>query len=159
MQFFDWDGSPHELPPGRRYSWRPSAKMLVIDAGKVVLIKAKQHGQWELPGGGVELEESLAEGAKREFFEETGYRAKVISDQPIYVEDAFFYAKDIDLYARSLLFVFLGRLESESQQTAHIDFETEIDAIEWFDLAALSADTHERTRRIIDSYRDTQGKQ
>jgi ADP-ribose pyrophosphatase YjhB (NUDIX family) len=64
------------LPP-RRYPPRPVVGVggVIIDDQRVVLIKRKYEplaGQWSLPGGTLELGESLEAGVAREVFEETG---------------------------------------------------------------------------------------
>jgi ADP-ribose pyrophosphatase YjhB (NUDIX family) len=48
---------------------------VVVDAGRVLLIRRGREpakGQWSLPGGLLELGESLEEGVRREVKEETG---------------------------------------------------------------------------------------
>jgi ADP-ribose pyrophosphatase YjhB (NUDIX family) len=48
---------------------------VVIDGNQLVLVKrahAPLKGEWSLPGGAVELGESLAEAVRREVLEETG---------------------------------------------------------------------------------------
>ncbi len=50
----------------------------VDDAGRVLIVKQTAGpfaGTWLLPGGNVERNESLEDAARRELFEETGYRA------------------------------------------------------------------------------------
>lgn len=48
-------------------------RVLVIHAGKMLVLEPDQPGDgWRLPGGGLELDESLAECAVREVMEETG---------------------------------------------------------------------------------------
>jgi ADP-ribose pyrophosphatase YjhB (NUDIX family) len=49
--------------------------VVLTDDGKVVLVRRKNEplaGQWSLPGGGLELGESLEAGTAREVLEETG---------------------------------------------------------------------------------------
>ncbi len=48
---------------------------VVVDAGRVLLVRRGREplkGQWSLPGGAIELGESLAQGVVREVREETG---------------------------------------------------------------------------------------
>lgn len=53
--------------------------LAVFKGDKVLLIKRKDNGLWGLPGGHVEVGETLAEAATREFFEEAGVAARVVS--------------------------------------------------------------------------------
>ncbi len=51
---------------------------LVIESGKILLVKRKyppSRGKWSIPGGHVELGESILETARRELKEETGVEA------------------------------------------------------------------------------------
>jgi ADP-ribose pyrophosphatase YjhB (NUDIX family) len=61
----------------REYPERPIVGIggVIVDAGKVVLIRRKYaplQGQWSLPGGGVEVGETLEAAVAREMLEETG---------------------------------------------------------------------------------------
>jgi len=50
----------------------------VDDAGQILIVKqiaGPFAGAWLLPGGNVERDERLEDAARRELFEETGYRA------------------------------------------------------------------------------------
>lgn len=64
-------------PPGREYPARPIVGVggVVFIEGRVLLIKRRFEplaGRWSLPGGVLELGETLAEGLAREMKEETG---------------------------------------------------------------------------------------
>lgn len=47
------------------------------DAGRVLLIKRRDNGQWQAPGGVLELGETFEEGVVREVLEETGVHVEV----------------------------------------------------------------------------------
>jgi 8-oxo-dGTP diphosphatase len=69
-------------PSTRRYPERPIVGVgaVIVQDGRVVLIKRKFEplaGQWSLPGGTLELGESLAAGVAREIQEETGLEVAV----------------------------------------------------------------------------------
>jgi 8-oxo-dGTP diphosphatase len=54
---------------------------VVVDEGRVLLVRRGQEplkGQWSLPGGLLELGESLTAGVAREVFEETGLMVEPI---------------------------------------------------------------------------------
>lgn len=66
----------------REYPQAPVAAVggVVIHDGAVLLIKRAfppRQGEWSLPGGQLELGESLAEGVRREVREETGLEVEV----------------------------------------------------------------------------------
>jgi 8-oxo-dGTP pyrophosphatase MutT (NUDIX family) len=56
----------------------PAAVALVArEDGAVLLIRRTDNGNWALPGGAIEMNESVAEAAIRETFEETGIQIEV----------------------------------------------------------------------------------
>jgi 8-oxo-dGTP diphosphatase len=59
----------------------------VDDAGQVLIVKQTAGpfaGAWLLPGGNVERNERLEDAARRELFEETGYRATDLRPVALY---------------------------------------------------------------------------
>ena len=73
------DGGPGNgaAPSGREYPARPIVGVggVVFIEGRVLLIKRRFEplaGRWSLPGGALEVGETLAEGLAREMKEETG---------------------------------------------------------------------------------------
>src|SRR4051794_32463275 len=48
------------------------AAVIVGDEGQVLLIRRRDNGHWEPPGGVLELEESIEDGLRREVREEIG---------------------------------------------------------------------------------------
>jgi ADP-ribose pyrophosphatase YjhB (NUDIX family) len=82
--------SQHEAPWSGLYDslGRPLGKMpdalrpgsntvLINDAHQVLLHKRSDNGAWALPGGAMEIGESIEECAVREMFEETGLHVKI----------------------------------------------------------------------------------
>ncbi len=66
----------------RQYPARPIVGVgaVIVDAGRVVLIRRRYEplkGRWSLPGGTLELGETLECGAAREVLEETGLQVEV----------------------------------------------------------------------------------
>jgi 8-oxo-dGTP diphosphatase len=66
----------------RQYPERPIVGVgaVIVDDGKVVLVKRGYEplkGQWSLPGGGVEIGETLETAVAREILEETGLHVDV----------------------------------------------------------------------------------
>lgn len=76
---------------GREYPERPIVGVgaVVLDAGRVlrvpprVLLVRRGHapmkGEWSVPGGALEVGETLAEGVKREVLEETGLEVEPLA--------------------------------------------------------------------------------
>ncbi|MEV5770266.1 NUDIX hydrolase [Streptomyces antimycoticus] len=50
------------------------AGVIVDDAGRALLIKRRDNGKWEPPGGVLEREETIADALQREVLEETGIK-------------------------------------------------------------------------------------
>ena len=48
------------------------AAVVVNDDGQVLVIKRRDNGAWQIPGGVLELDESIQDGLRREVREETG---------------------------------------------------------------------------------------
>ena len=58
---------------------RPGAAAVVFDAqGRLLLQRRGDNGRWGLPGGGVEVGETVAAACVREVKEETGYDIEIV---------------------------------------------------------------------------------
>ena len=71
------------MAPSREYPERPVVGVggVIIDQGRTLLIRRGSEpllGQWSIPGGTLELGESLQEGVVRELLEETGIEVRVL---------------------------------------------------------------------------------
>ncbi len=65
----------------------PSVNVVVVnDAGDVLMIRRTDNGNWAVPGGGIDLGESLVEAAVRETREETGIECRVTGLVGIYTD-------------------------------------------------------------------------
>lgn len=53
------------------------AGIVVNDEGKVLVIRRRDNGHWEPPGGVLEMSETFEDGARREVLEETGILVRV----------------------------------------------------------------------------------
>jgi ADP-ribose pyrophosphatase len=76
--------------PSTQYPQTPRVAVgaVVSKDGAVLLVrrgKAPSHGKWAIPGGSVELGETLQQAAEREIFEETGLLIQ--AGQPVYTFD------------------------------------------------------------------------
>ena len=71
------------MASSREYPERPVVGIggVVIDQGRTLLIRRGSEpllGEWSIPGGTLELGESLQEGVVRELLEETGIEVRVL---------------------------------------------------------------------------------
>jgi 8-oxo-dGTP pyrophosphatase MutT (NUDIX family) len=65
----------------------PSVNVIVTnDAGEVVLIRRSDNGNWALPGGAIDIGESLAQAAVRETMEESGIDCEITGISGIYTD-------------------------------------------------------------------------
>jgi 8-oxo-dGTP diphosphatase len=96
MDAFDVDGLRHEVELAE-LSWRPSIYAVLIQNESVLLVPQKERG-FDLPGGGVELGESLSEAAVREVKEETGL--DIDPGLVVAIREAFFVWAPADPAAR-----------------------------------------------------------
>lgn len=91
----EYDGSPID--------WRISSYAVVVQQDSVLLMRDKNNYLYTVPGGGVELEESLETGLVRELQEEMGAQIAVGSLLDA-KEDWFYHAQEKRFYHAVLLF-------------------------------------------------------
>ena len=69
----------------RANSHVPAVNVVVVNhAGAILLIRRADNGNWALPGGGIDLGESVAQAAVRETFEESGIECAITGIVGIY---------------------------------------------------------------------------
>lgn len=99
----------------REYPKRPIVGVgaVIVDAGRVVLVRRgapPRQGQWSLPGGAVELGETLRAAAEREALEETGLAVK--AGAIVEVLDRIIPGADGRMQYHYVLIDFLCRVQS-----------------------------------------------
>jgi ADP-ribose pyrophosphatase YjhB (NUDIX family) len=72
-----------DAPPAN--SLVPSVNVVVVDdAGRILMIRRTDNGNWAIPGGAIDLGESLVGAAVRETAEETGITCEITGIVGIY---------------------------------------------------------------------------
>jgi 8-oxo-dGTP pyrophosphatase MutT (NUDIX family) len=106
--------------------YRVSTKALITKDDKVLLIM-EADGRWELPGGGMEVDESFESGLKREVKEEIGVNPVTISKQPVYAWTLVNEDKSTHLIKPTLILIFDVTVDSydfvgNPNESAKIEF-------------------------------------
>ena len=77
---------------------RITARGIIIDQEDILLIYTKRYNDYSFPGGGVDSEESLLDGLKRELAEETGAEnVTVLREYGLFEEMRPTHLKEYDL--------------------------------------------------------------
>lgn len=128
------------------YDTRVAAYAVIVDGDRILLSwwNGEGHGTpaWSLPGGGVDLPETPAEGAVREVREETGFDVELTG---LLAVDSFVVSPeerliDTDRWQRSLRIVYTARVDGGVLGTLEVDGST--DRAEWVPIAAVPGLPH-----------------
>lgn len=88
-----------------KLTFRPSAYAIIFNEGKVLLLNSRLTNKYSLPGGGIEIGESIKAALKRETKEETGIEIEVA--RFFRFEEQFFYYEPKDEAFHSFLFFYI----------------------------------------------------
>jgi len=85
------------ITQGRQFT-RPTARAIVFKQQHILLMYTQRYDDFSLPGGGVDLHESIEQGLIRELNEETGAQnIKICSEFSLYEEYRPWYKDDFDI--------------------------------------------------------------
>ena len=87
IKAYDLYGNEHRREL-KNFKFRASAYGVLVENGKVLLKRHPAIEKFDLPGGGIELDETIPEGLVREFKEETGLSVEI--GKILFAEDSFF---------------------------------------------------------------------
>jgi mutator protein MutT len=108
-----------KLLPREKLTFRPSVYGIIVNTENVLLLNTTHTGTYSLPGGGIEIGETIEEALKREVKEETGLEIEIVSFYRF--EEQFFYYDPADIAFHSFLFFYVCR-----PKTIEIDHDLEI---------------------------------
>jgi len=132
--FHDEFGKAHKLPKNAVVQWRPSIYgVLRSGDGKILLVQPWFDKKWILPGGGLEIGETIAQCLQREFYEETGYKVAVSSEIPLHVGERNFYWAGGGQFYHALYMVYPVKLLSPKRDAHMVNTveKDEIQKMEW----------------------------
>jgi 8-oxo-dGTP diphosphatase len=132
----------------RAYPAHPmvGVSVLVFNDGKVLLVRRghePRKGRWSLPGGVVELGETVRDAARREIREECHIEIEI--ERTLDVLDRIFKDPDGRVQYHYVLIVLLARYKS-----GELRADSDIEAAEWADVHDLARyDLPDEQQRLI----------
>ena len=146
MARIDYYDDP-EAPPAN--SLVPSVTAAVRDdQGRLLLIHKIDNDRWALPGGAMDLGESVADAAVREVEEETGVRVEVTGLVGIYTDPRHVMAYDDGEVRQEFSVCFHARVVSGEPRQDGVETK----AAKWVDVTDVPGlDIHPSMRRRIDA--------
>lgn len=130
----------HEKPGGKVVLWRVSGYGLIEnEKGEILMVTSGRTGRLDLPGGGVNVEESLRDGIVRECLEETGYDV-VVDDQPFFVGENKCFDIIDEQFQHVLLLTYQARIISGDPSKSQPDSELEVADVRWVHPSVLTED-------------------
>lgn len=127
----------------------PSTTAVVLDGqGRIALVHRKDNGLWALPGGGMELGESMEDCAVREVKEETGLDVELIGLVGIYTNPRHVMKYDDGEVRQQFSICYASRLIG-----GDLAFDSESTEIAWVEPDKISSlSMHPSMRLRIDHY-------
>ncbi|MEU6402078.1 NUDIX domain-containing protein [Streptomyces sp. NPDC046985] len=133
----------------------PSANVIVTDdEGRLLLIRRSDNGNWAVPGGAMDMGESMAQTGVRETLEETGINCEITGLVGIYTDPrhVIHYTSN-DEVRQEFSIVFTGRYVSGEPTPG--DESREVVWVPRDDVGGLQMDRSMRQR--IDAYLEGEG--
>jgi ADP-ribose pyrophosphatase YjhB (NUDIX family) len=123
----------------------PSVNVVVVNAeGSILLIRRTDNGNWAVPGGAVDLGESVAQAAVRETLEESGIKCEVTGIVGIYSDPRHLILYTSNGEVRQEFSIVLTGRALSGQPTP----SSESSDVRWVPTAEVLGYTMERSMRI-----------
>ena len=128
----------------------PSVNVVIEnEAGEILLIERSDNGNWAIPGGAIDLGESMAQAGVRETKEETGIDCEIVDVVGIYTDPKHIILYTSNGEARQEFSILLRARATGGQPTPSSE-STQVHWVGREQLAALQM--HSSMRRRIDHY-------
>lgn len=140
--YFDRLDGEHEKPVDVEATWRISGYgLLENEKGEWLMVRSAWTKRLDLPGGGVDADESLFEGIKREVFEETGFRVEV-EGGPLYLSEENYYDDKKNLFHHAMIIIYRVKLADGGHDPRVVNTTEgyEIESQMWVDPSTLTKD-------------------
>ncbi len=137
----------------------PAANSLVVGSsavvsdgeGRILLQKRSDSGNWALPGGSMDIGETIAQSAIREVKEETGFDIQIDRIVGIYSDPGHVFAYDNGEVRQEFSICLAGTIVGGKLQVSH-----ESTAVQFFNVPDLpDLQIHDSIRIRIRDYLDT----
>jgi ADP-ribose pyrophosphatase YjhB (NUDIX family) len=123
----------------------PSVNVVVTnDDGQILLIKRSDNDNWAIPGGAIDLGESMVQAAVRETLEETGVTCEVTGLVGIYTDPRHIILYTSNGEARQEFSIVVTARYVSGQPTT----SNESDEVRWVDEATVSDYAMDRSMRL-----------
>jgi len=135
--------------PRHKFVLRASVYAVILQEGKILLVRHQSSGKHFLPGGGIEIGEPIREALKRELREEAGMQVEVA--RLFYFKEHFFYHEPADQAYHNFMVFFWAKETGKVSRTSANAPHTGQDETFWADLSALKReDFHSSMRDVFD---------
>jgi ADP-ribose pyrophosphatase YjhB (NUDIX family) len=125
-----------------------SSAIIVDDGNRILLQRRRDSGNWALPGGTMDIGETVADSIVREVTEETGFTVEVERIVGIYSDPGHVFAYDDGEIRQEFNICFACTITDGSLRVS-----SESTAVEFFEFTELeSLQIHESIRKRIRDY-------
>ena len=139
IDFYDDPGAP------AANSLVPSVNVVVTnDAGDILMIRRTDNGNWAVPGGAIDLGESVAQAAVRETLEESGIACEITGIVGIYSDPRHVILYTSNDEVRQEFSIVLTARALRGQPTP----SSESSDVRWVPVTEVSEYTMDRSMRI-----------
>ena len=139
----------HDPNAPRANSLVPGASAIVVnDEGKILVLRRTDNARWALPGGAMDIGESIAQTAIREVREETGLEVEPVSIVGVYSDPQHVFAYDDGEVRQQFSVCMACRITGGSVRTSEESCEVAFLTPDEID----SLDMHESIRLRIGHY-------